>query len=211
MNNDTEAKPVKISPATPWALTVEETLDQLHVDPATGLSAREVRKRRETVGLNTLRKIKAQSAWAILAKQFKNLIVLFLVAATLLALFFGEHVDAIAIGAVIFINAAVGFFTELRGARAIESLRKLGSVVSRVRREGHLQEVPAGDLVPGDIVVLEGGDIITADLRLLTASKLEANESVLTGESLPVSKDPRPVPASAPWRSERTCCSRARR
>jgi P-type Ca2+ transporter type 2C len=197
LEKDTESKPVKYSPQTPWALESEETLDQLHVTPATGLPAHEIKKRQEIVGFNTLREIKAQSAWAILIKQFKNLIVLFLVAATLLALFFGEYVDAIAIGAVIFINAAVGFFTELRGARAIESLRKLGSVVSRVRRGGHLQEVPASNLVPGDIVVLEGGDIITADLRLITASKVEANESVLTGESLPVSKDPQPVPASA--------------
>jgi Ca2+-transporting ATPase len=190
-------------PETPWAQESKDILAQLHVTANAGLSVHEVRKRQETIGLNTLREIKPQSAWVILGNQFKNLIVVFLVAATLLAFFFGEYIDAMAIGAVIFINAAIGFFTELKGARAIESLRKLGSVVSRVRRNGRLLEISADDLVPGDIVVLEGGDIITADLRLLTASKLEANESILTGESLPVSKETGPFPEAVPLAERR--------
>jgi Ca2+-transporting ATPase len=204
MKRETLLKPSdKLFPTTPWTTETEEVLKLLQVKTASGLSTHEVRKRQESVGLNTLRKIKPQSIWIILANQFKNLIVVFLVAATLLAFFFGEYVDAAAIGAVIFINAFIGFFTELKGTRAIESLRKLGSVASRVRRGGHLHEIPADDLVPGDIVVLEGGDIITADLRLITASRLEANESILTGESLPVEKSPELLPESTPLAERR--------
>ena len=188
---------------TPWAVGTEKILDQLRVAADRGLSLHEVRKRQQIHGFNTLREIKPQSAWAILANQFKNLIVVFLIAASLLALFFGEHIDALAIGAVIVINAAIGFFTELKGARAIESLRKLGSVSSRVRRDSQLHEIPADDLVPGDVVVLEGGDIISADLRLTTASKLEANESILTGESLPVAKDAAALAESTPLAERR--------
>jgi Ca2+-transporting ATPase len=94
----------------------------------------------------------------------------------------------LAIAAVILINAVIGFITELKGVRSIEALRKLGTVSSRVRRNGGVTEIPAKSIVPGDIVILEGGDIITSDLRVITASKLQADESVLTGESLPVTK-----------------------
>jgi Ca2+-transporting ATPase len=180
---------------TPWALSVEETLAALDSEPQQGLSTREAGKRTRQYGPNTLREVKSQGSLAIFVNQFKNLIVYFLVAAALLSFTLGDHVEGLAIVAVILINAAIGFVTELKGVRSIEALRKLGIVNSRVRRNGVVQEIPAQDLVPGDIIILEGGDIITADLRLLTASKLQADESPLTGESVPVEKSTDILPA----------------
>ncbi len=175
-------------PETPWTLSSEETLQTLQVDAAKGLNTTDIRKRRNTFGQNMLREVKAKSALTIFINQFKNLIVFFLIAAAALSFAFGDHVEGIAIVLVIVINAAIGFITELKGARSIEALRKLGSVSSRVRRNGKISEIPAKALVPGDVIILEGGDIVTADLKIINASKLQANESVLTGESLPVNK-----------------------
>jgi Ca2+-transporting ATPase len=172
----------------PWALSVADILAVLDSDPQHGLTTQEAGRRTRQYGPNTLREVKPRSFWEIFINQFKNLIVYFLVAAALLSFVLGDHVEGLAIVAVILINAAIGFITELKGVRSIEALRKLGIVNSRVRRNGTVSEIPAQDLVPGDIIILEGGDIITADLRILSASKLQADESPLTGESLPVAK-----------------------
>jgi len=172
----------------PWTLTVADTLAALGCDPQQGLTPEEAKSRISTYGPNTLLEVKPQSVWTIFVNQFKNLIVYFLLAATLLSFFLGDHVEGLAIVAVILINAVIGFVTELKGVRSIEALRKLGTVNSRVRRNSAISEIPAQDLVPGDIIILEGGDIITADLRIISASKLQADESPLTGESLPVAK-----------------------
>ena len=179
--------------SSPWSQSPDDVLNSLQVDPKQGLTVKEVTRRRRRHGQNILREVKPKSGLTILVNQFKNLIVLFLLAAAALSFVFGDLVEGFAILAVILINAVIGFLTELKGARSIEALRKLGTVSSRVRRDGALKQIPAKALVPGDIVILEGGDIITADLRLVTASKLQADESVLTGESVPVSKSIEPV------------------
>ena len=188
-----ESNPDKDMVSSPWSQSPEDVLNSLQVDPKQGLTVKEVTRRRRTHGQNILREVKPKSGLTILVNQFKNLIVLFLLAAAALSFVFGDLVEGFAILAVILINAVIGFLTELKGARSIEALRKLGTVSSRVRRDGALKQIPAKALVPGDIVILEGGDIITADLRLVTASKLQADESVLTGESVPVSKSLEPV------------------
>ena len=188
-----ESNPDKDTVSSPWSQSPEDVLNSLQVDPKQGLTVKEVTRRRRKHGQNILREVKPKSGLTILVNQFKNLIVLFLLAAAALSFVFGDLVEGFAILAVILINAVIGFLTELKGARSIEALRKLGTVSSRVRRDGALKQIPAKALVPGDIVILEGGDIITADLRLVTASKLQADESVLTGESVPVSKSLEPV------------------
>jgi len=172
----------------PWTVSAEEILAALATDPQQGLSTQETVRRIGQYGPNVLSEVKPKSSWAIFINQFKNLIVYFLVAASLLSFFLRDHVEGLAIVAVILINAAIGFVTELKGVRSIEALRKLGIVNSRVRRNSTVSEIPAQDLVPGDIIILEGGDIITADLRILTGSKLQTDESPLTGESMPVTK-----------------------
>jgi len=194
---------MKELPKKVWALPWEEVTRALDVSSEDGLDSAEIKKRIKLYGPNRLREVEAQSAWSILFNQIKNLIVVFLLAASGLSFAFGEIVEGVAIAAVIVINTVIGFVTELKGARSIEALRKLGDVVSRVRRNGAVQEIPARDLVPGDLVVVEGGDIVTADLRVVSASRLQADESVLTGESVPVEKSVDPVAENTPL-AERT-------
>ncbi len=174
----------------PWARTPEEMLRQLGVSERQGLSASEVKKRKARYGPNRLRETKKKSAWAIWANQFKSLIIGLLLTASVLSFAFNEIIEGIAIAAVIVINALIGFITELKAVRSMEALKKLGGVTARVRREGNVQEIHAEEMVPGDIVIFEGGDVVTADIRLFEASKLQADESTLTGESVPVGKEP---------------------
>ncbi len=179
--------------ARSWAHPWQDIVRELNVLPESGLTNDEVCNRQSRYGLNELGQAQPKSSWLILGNQFKSLIIALLVVAAALSFAFGEFIEGVAIAAVIFISAGIGFFTELRATRSMEALRRLGSVNARVRRDGQLQEIPAQEIVPGDIVVLEGGDIVTADLRLIEASKLQADESALTGESLPVSKQIEPV------------------
>ncbi|GAB4334520.1 MAG: cation-transporting P-type ATPase [Candidatus Abyssubacteria bacterium] len=185
-------------PASPWSRPLEEILQELRVTPEQGLTESDVKQRRKQYGPNKLRETKPISAWLILLNQFKSLMIALLVAACIVAFAFGEWVEGIAIGAVILINTAIGFFTEIGAVRSMEALRQLTSVSAKVRRGGQVKEIPAEELVPGDIVILEGGDIVTADLRLITASKLQADESPLTGESVPVGKNTEPVEHDTP-------------
>jgi Ca2+-transporting ATPase len=141
-------------------------------------------------GPNLLSRRRQAVASHILAHQFASPVVVLLAIAAAVSLAYGEVVEALAIGAVLVVNAAIGFVTEIRAVRSMEALRQLGTVTTRVRRDGRMMVLPAQDLVPGDIVILEGGDIVTADLRLIEAPNLAADESTLTGESIPVEKSP---------------------
>ncbi|NDJ86366.1 MAG: HAD-IC family P-type ATPase, partial [Chloroflexi bacterium] len=166
----------------------DEALEHYQVAISEGLTGAEAQQRLERFGENRLREAERRSALSILIEQFQSLIVLLLVAASALAFAFGDAVEGVAILAVILINAAIGFFTELRAVRSMEALQELGQVTARLRRDGTVHEVDAEQIVPGDILLLEGGDVVTADVRLLEAAKLQANESALTGESVPVNK-----------------------
>ncbi|MGC9529434.1 MAG: cation-transporting P-type ATPase [Candidatus Bipolaricaulaceae bacterium] len=163
-----------------------------------GLSNEQVKKRRRRFGPNRLKQAKRRSVWALLGAQFKSLIILLLSAAAVVSFLFGQWVEGVAIAAVIVINGAIGFVTELQAVRSMEALRRLSKVNARVRREGRVAEIPAEELVPGDMAMVEAGDIVTADLRLVEASKLRADESALTGESVPVGKSVDPVDEDAP-------------
>jgi Ca2+-transporting ATPase len=172
----------------PWTLPIQEALQALDVDSERGLASNEVKQRREKYGYNRLREAERRSAWEILVEQFKSLIVGLLIVAAVLSFLFGEFVEGLAVVAVIVINALIGFITELRAVRSMEALQELGQVQATVYREGGVQEIRAEDLVPGDIVELDSGSVVTADLRLIEANKLQTDESALTGESTPVSK-----------------------
>ncbi|MBD3414826.1 MAG: HAD-IC family P-type ATPase [Candidatus Aminicenantes bacterium] len=180
-----------------WARSSQEALKQFDVSQENGLKAEQVKKRKIKYGLNQLRETKKKSVWVIWANQFKSLIIGLLLAAAVLSFAFHEIVEGIAISAVIIINALMGFFTEWKAVRSMEALQKLGGVTARVRRHGEIQEIQAEEIVPGDIVIVEGGDVVTADVRLFEASKLQADESPLTGESVPVSKTVEPVSKEA--------------
>jgi Ca2+-transporting ATPase len=181
-----------------WGRSFQDVLNQFGVNQEEGLTAEEVQKRKSKYGLNRLRKAKKKSVWMIWANQFKSLIIALLFSAAVLSFAFHEIVEGIAISAVIIINALIGFFTELKAVRSMEALQKLGGVTAKVRRQGEVQQISAEEMVPGDIVIVEGGDVVTSDILLLGASKLQADESALTGESVPVSKTIEAVSKEAP-------------
>jgi Ca2+-transporting ATPase len=172
----------------PWARQTQDLVTELGVAVERGLDPAQVAQRLREHGPNRLRETRRRSARAIFISQFRSLIVALLLGATALSLALGDWVEAGAIAAAILLSVLTGFLTELRATRSMEALRLLGGASARVRRAGHELLVPAQELVPGDIVLIEGGDRITADLRILDASKLAADESTLTGESLPVAK-----------------------
>lgn len=180
-------------PESPWTESAPHTLKSLQVDPDTGLSPQQVKQRQKKFGLNQLKKAKKKDPFIILVRQFKSILILLLVAAAVLSFVFGKALEGSAISVVIVINAAIGFYTELRAVRSMEALYQLTQVTAKVLRDSTVQKVPASQLVPGDIIIAEAGDIITADTRIVEASKLQVDESTLTGESFPVSKSITPV------------------
>ncbi|MDH4126233.1 MAG: cation-transporting P-type ATPase [Gammaproteobacteria bacterium] len=186
------------APDCPWALPAAELLEALQVKVETGLPESEIRARQLRYGPNELCSTARRHSWSILADQLKSVIVLLLVAASAVSLLFGDTAEGIAILAVVIINSAIGFATERHAIRSMEALRKLGRVETVVRREGRVAHLPAEQLVPGDIVLLEGGDIVTADLRIIEGSGFQADESTLTGESIPVAKQPDPLSSAIP-------------
>ena len=190
--------------APPHAETAEAVLETLSVDPADGLTNAAAARRRATYGPNLLRRTRRRSVFAILVDQFRGVIVWLLAGAAVLSFLFGETNETLAIVAVIVINAAIGFGTELKARRSMEALSRMARVVAKVRRGGRVAEIAAQDLVPGDIVVLDGGDVVTADLRIIASAKLQADESILTGESVPVSKSVSPSSQSAPLAERRS-------
>lgn len=183
--------------AAPWAIDSEDVLKHYGVVRKEGLNGRQVKALLKKYGPNRLREAEKKSVAGILFNQVKSLIVILLAVAAVLSFAFQEWLDGIAIAGVIAINTAIGFIMELKAVRSMESLHRMERVTARVRRSGQPVEVPARDLVPGDIVLLEGGDIVSADMRLVVTAKLEADESVLTGESLPVGKQTQSIEESA--------------
>jgi Ca2+-transporting ATPase len=168
--------------------TIEETLSDLSTS-SNGLSNTEVEKRRLEVGYNEISEIGKKHWFWILLKQFKSLLVLILFAAAAISLATNHIIDVYVILAVILINAAIGFFQELKAERAVASLRTMIVPQSKVIREGKSQLINAKELVPGDIIILEEGDSIPADARLIEAKNLRSIEAPLTGESVPSGKD----------------------
>jgi Ca2+-transporting ATPase len=176
-------------PENPHAMAAPEVAGALGVDPAAGLSRAEARRRLALVGENLLRAPRRTPMWQILRAQFASLMVALLAAAATVSLAFGQYTEAAAIIVVLVANAAIGFVTELKAVRSIEALRKLGQQQTNVRRGGRISRIGAEQLVPGDIVVIEAGETISADLRLIGTAGLASDESLLTGESVPVSKN----------------------
>ena len=188
-------KPLRPLPDAPQALPADEVLAHFGVSPGKGLADEEARHRLKVFGANTVVSTRKSGGLIILLHQFRSPVVYLLGAAAALAFYFGELEEGASIVAVLAVNALIGFLTELKAARSIEALRALGSRSARVRRDGHARIISAEEMVPGDIVLVEAGDAISADLRLVEASNLAADESTLSGESVAVHKHVHPVPA----------------
>ena len=166
----------------------ERVVKALATNQQLGLTSSEARRRLEEVGHNQLNAALKISPWRIFLDQFTDFMVLVLVGAAIVSGIIGEKEDALTIIAIIIINAILGFFQEYRAEKSLEALKELTSPLAHVRRDGRVQRVPAKELVPGDIMILESGDRIPADGRLVEVVDLEVNEATLTGESMAVPK-----------------------
>ncbi len=167
----------------------EEVLAQLG-SAAAGLSAQEAAQRLTANGPNELKEGKRTGPLQMFLGQFKSVIIWILVAAGVLSGVLGEWVDAIAILAIVVLNAVIGFYQEFSAERSIAALKKMTAPHAKVRRDGQVTSIPASGIVAGDIVALEAGDLVAADARLLEAASLKCIESALTGESEAVTKQP---------------------
>lgn len=182
----------------PWhTLPGDEVLRLLAVDDKAGLSTSEARNRLQQYGPNQLKHSRGRSAFSILIAQFASLIVGLLVAATVVAFLLGEYVEAGAILVVILLNALIGFFTEWKAELTLSALEKQTVPSAKVIRDGRQQEVPALELVPGDVVLLAAGDRVPADGRVLECARLLVEEAALTGESVASEKNTTPGGDSA--------------
>lgn len=198
-------------PEAPFSRTPDELASTLQVACDQGLSSAEAAARRHQFGPNRLEIASSVSAWKIFLRQFQDLMVLILVAAVAIAFLTwymegakGFPADATIILAIVVANAILGFLQEYGAERAIEELQKSTTTKARVRRDGQVANLAQEELVPGDVVLLSEGDKVPADAILLSCSRLRSNESMLTGESVPVDKQVGPVPAEAPI-DARTC------
>ena len=173
---------------TPWhTFSGDEALQRLQAG-AQGLSADQVRQRQRLHGSNVLAVEAGHALPWIFLRQFADFMIVVLLAAVVVSALIGEPRDTLVIIVILLLNAIIGTLQEFRAERAVTALRKLAAPTARVMRAGRSTQVAAGDLVPGDIVLLAAGDVVPADLRLLQAAQLQIDEAALTGESLPVNK-----------------------
>ncbi|MBN1218174.1 MAG: cation-translocating P-type ATPase [Anaerolineae bacterium] len=167
---------------------VTDVLQQLEVEATRGLSQAEATRRLAKYGPNELQAAPGVSPWALLLGQFKNVLIVILLIATVISIFLGHSIEAIAIAVIVLFAVLLGFIQEYRAERAIEALREMAAPTATVLRDGNEVEIPARGLVPGDIILLTAGDRVPADARLIEAINLKIEESALTGESVPVDK-----------------------
>jgi Ca2+-transporting ATPase len=183
---------------TAWhAMEAPRVLEELKSSGRRGLHGQEAAKRLGQYGPNELRKPERVSPLALFLRQFRNILVIILLVAIGLSVVVGELVDAAVIAVIVVFVAVLGFVQEYRAERAIDALRKMLSPSITVLRSGREEEVPSRDLVPGDILLLEAGDKVPADARIIEEHSLRCDEAPLTGESVPVDKHARAIPADA--------------
>ncbi|WP_371370913.1 calcium-transporting P-type ATPase, PMR1-type [Sporomusa aerivorans] len=171
-----------------YARTPDEVVQFWQTSFNDGLTSTEVKTRLDKFGFNELAEKEKVAWWRRFLAQFQDFMVLVLLGATLISALLGEYADAITILTIVLMNALLGFVQEYRAEQSLAALKKLASPTARVVRNGMVQQIPARELVPGDILILEAGDKLAADGRLIDVHNMEVEEAALTGESLPVRK-----------------------
>ncbi len=172
----------------PYTIEQDEVIVAMNSNAKVGLSIFEYQKRYNEFGANSIASKENKNAWFIFFSQFKSPIVWLLLFAAGLSFYFEEWLDGIAILVVIFINALIGFYMEFQAERSMNALKKLSAIPAKVLRESCLKEINSEEIVPGDIIYVEAGDMIPADGRIINATQFHIDESALTGESIPVEK-----------------------
>jgi Mg2+-importing ATPase len=180
-----------------WSLAPDDLMAQLRADPG-GLTTAEAKRRLLSAGPNRLHTRKRTDVLTLLLAQFKSPLILILLGAVILSFFLGETVDAAIIIAIVLLSSVLGFWQEKRASDAVTSLLAIVRIEARVVRDGVETDVPAEDVVPGDICVLHAGDIVPGDAVILESKDLFVQEAALTGESFPAEKEPGPVASEAP-------------
>lgn len=175
------------------SLETEHVLKEMDTDMHRGLTGDEAKKRLEKYGYNELKKEEKISPFTLLISQFKNTLIIILLIAVVLSALVGEMVDSAIILVIVIFCAVLGFVQEYRAEKAMEALKKMLSPTIRVLRGGKEEDVPSKNLVPGDIMLLEAGDKVSADARLVEIHSLRCDEAPLTGESVPVGKNIKPL------------------
>jgi len=194
MKTDTKSKVQTLASqqTETWhALQVNDALEKLAVSPQNGLTSNDAMLRLKTYGHNQLDEAPPTTVWQMLWEQFNNFVIILLVVAAIVSVLLGDWVEAAAIMTIVILNAALGVIQERRAEEALAALREMAAPEANVLRDGRRISIPARELVPGDIVFLEAGNYIPADLRLVEAVNLRIDEAALTGESVPVQKDAR--------------------
>ncbi len=171
------------------AVDADEVLARLATYEERGLSSEEAQRRFEKYGPNELEESPPTSFWQMLLEQFNNFVVILLIVAALISAALGEFIEAAAILTIVILNAALGVIQERRAEQELAALRKLAAPDAEVVRDGSRQNMPSNQLVPGDLVLLEAGNYVPADVRLLETVNLRVDEAALTGESVPVQKN----------------------
>ncbi len=172
-----------------FSKSIDEVLAEIDVDPSKGLSDDDAKIRLEKYGPNTLQAKKKKSIFRMFIAQLQNWLIYILFAAVIITLFLGQYTDSIIIILVITINAVLGLVQQVKAGKAIEALQKMVIPKALVRRDGIVKEITSAKVVPGDILILDAGSFIAADIRLIESANLQIEESALTGESVPSLKD----------------------
>ena len=167
----------------------EEVLNELIVDPLQGLSDTEAKVRLGKYGQNKLLGKKKKSIFSMFTEQLQDWLIYILLVAVFITLFLGEYIDATIIVIVIIVNAVLGVIQEVKAGKAIEALQKMSHPKVLVRRNGEVKQINSDQVIPGDILILDAGRIIAADIRIIESANLQLEESALTGESVPSQKD----------------------
>ena len=197
MPNPTIETPETLREFAPHALPAEAVAQRLGTSPD-GLSVEEARRRLQQFGANELEAIKPISIPALILHQFASPLIYILLVAAVVTLLLGEYIDTAVIAAVLALNATIGFIQEYRAEKSVRALMQLTAPHARVIRDGKEYDIESRELAPGDVVLLESGVRVPADIRLFQATALQVDESMLTGESVAVYKQVAPIPADAP-------------
>src|SRR5690554_1462578 len=181
----------KSEPTNPlfYSQSIKQIIEKFDVDVTSGLSENEALKRLEQYGRNKLQTHKRKSIFMMFVSQLQDALIYVLMGAVIITMLMGEYIDGIIITAVILINATLGVIQEVRAGNAIDALRDMATPKALVKRAEQIKEINSEEIVPGDVVILDDGRYVPADLRLIESANLQIDESALTGESVAVEKN----------------------